>query len=274
MRNHIYQIAYECQQYANNNINIQRNKIQQSNNRVQLTFTDYDVLGDIKQYEILLLKLCNSIEGKYPSIWQILKTHIDKYDTDRIIHFSAIRAIVDCIVSLEERVIESKKLFISHSSKDEKVVKEFIEKILMLGCGFKRADIFCTLDHTTIRTGDDFRNEIIENMKSCDYILCFISNNYRNSEICQNEMGAAWTFNDKRVLPFKFPSLQFSEIGFLNVVKQGADIMDRSKLDELYEELCEFYGIQTDWKNFNDQKENFINFVNKNLNNDRLSDNI
>lgn len=58
-----------------------------------------------------------------------------------------------------------KKIFISHSSKDEVIINSFIEKILMLGCGFRRTDIFCTLDHTVIRTGDDFRNEIIGNMK-------------------------------------------------------------------------------------------------------------
>lgn len=263
MKNNIYKLACECQYFANNHIEIKRNIIQYSN----VIYTDYDVLGNIKQYEVLLKKLCDSIEKKYPQIFWLLKSHIDNYDNGQIIHFSSIQAIVDCIVSLEENTTERKKIFISHSSDDKEVIKEFIEKILMLGCGLKRTDIFCTLDHTTIRTGDDFREVIIEKMKSCDYIICFISNNYRGSEVCQNEMGAAWAFNDKRVLPFKFPNLQFSEIGFLNVVKQGADIMDRSKLDELYEELSEFYGIPTDWKNFNDQKEDFINFVNKNKNN-------
>jgi hypothetical protein len=150
------------------------------------------------------------------------------------------------------------KIFISHSSEDEVIIKGFIEKILRVGCGFKRSDIFCTLDHTVIRTGDDFRNEIIDNMKNCDYIICFISDNYRKSEVCQNELGAAWTFNDKRVLPFKFPGVSFNEIGFLNVVKQAADITDKSKLDELYDELCKYYDLQSDWRNFNEQKDSFV----------------
>ena len=153
------------------------------------------------------------------------------------------------------------KIFISHSSDDEIIIKSFIEKILMLGCGFKRSDIFCTLDHTAIRTGDDFRNEIVENMKNCDYILCFISDNYQKSEICQNELGAAWTFNEKRVLPFKFPYISFKEIGFLNVVKQAADITDKSKIDELYDELCNYYDLQLDWRNFNEQKDSFVKLV-------------
>lgn len=153
------------------------------------------------------------------------------------------------------------KFFISHSSDDEVIVNGFIEKILKLGCGFKRKEIFCTLDHTAIRTGDDFRNEIVENMKKCDYILCFISDNYRQSEVCQNELGAAWTFGDKRILPFKFPNVSFKEIGFLNVVKQAADITDKSKIDELYDELCNYYDLQLDWRNFNEQKDTFVKLV-------------
>lgn len=93
--------------------------------------------------------------------------------------------------------------------------------------------------------------------------MCFISNNYKQSEVCQNEMGAAWVFNDKRVLPFKFPDIKFNEIGFLNKVKQSADITDGTKLDELYEELCDNYNLQQDWKNFNRRKEEFIKLVNE-----------
>ena len=157
------------------------------------------------------------------------------------------------------------KIFISHSSDDETIVNAFIKDILIVGCGFRRTEIFCTLDHTVIRTGDDFRNEIIENMKRCDYILCMISDNYRKSEVCQNELGAAWAMTGKRVLPFKFPNINFKEIGFLNVVKQTADLTDKSKLDELYDELCRFYDLPQDWRNFNQQKDDFIKMVNENL---------
>ncbi len=204
--------------------------------------------------------------SQYPYGPTIINDYINAYS------FGDIRTIIkilDVLYPLEEH--NTYKLFISHSSEDESIINCFIEKVLMLGCGFKRTDIFCTLDHTVIRTGDDFRNEIIENMKSCDYILCMISNDYRKSEVCQNEMGAAWTFNDKRILPFKFPNISFSEVGFLNVVKQAADITDKAKLDELYDELCKYYDLQPDWRNFNKQKDDFVDMVNsKQINNIEL----
>lgn len=254
MNKNIYKLAIECKEFDEHEIKIAKSVIPYKN----LIISDYTIQGNIKNFEQKLLCLRDAIKDKYPSICIQMQEHIDKYDKDTIVHQSALEAIVRCIVSLEEPIVGSKKLFISHSSEDEVIINGFIEKILIIGCGFKRSDIFCTLDHTSIRTGNDFRNDIIKNMKGCDYILCMISDNYRKSEVCQNEMGAAWAMEGKRVLPFKFPNIEFKEIGFLNVVKQAADITDKSKLDELYEELCKRYDLELDWKNYNKQKEAFV----------------
>lgn len=215
------------------------------------------------------------IEVEHPSIAETLENAISKISYIQPNVFTPGRGFVNAFSYGDMRTtikfidylypvqIEKKerKIFVSHSSQDEDIVNAFVEKILMLGCGFKTTDIFCTLDHTAIRTGKDFRNDIIQNMKTCDFIICMISENYRKSEVCQNEMGAAWALDSKRVLPLKFPNLEFSEIGFLNVVKQAADITDKPKLDELYEELCDYYSMHPDWVNFNRHKESFFNFV-------------
>jgi len=227
----------------------------------------YCVTGANKDYEKLLLSLCDAIIDKYPYIAAKLKEHVSQYDQLPVFHQSAINVLVNYVIDMENASDSDRKIFISHSSEDKTIVNGFIKDILMLGCGLRRNEIFCTLDHTVIRTGDDFRNEIIENMKKCDYIICMISDNYKNSEVCQNELGAAWTMTGKRVLPFKFPNINFREIGFLNVVKQAADLTDKSKLDELYDELCHFYDLQQDWRNFNQQKEDFINVVKENVQN-------
>ena len=173
--------------------------------------------------------------------------------------------ILDSLIEESKPKQDSRKIFISHASADEIIVNAFVKEILLLGCHFTPQEIFCTLDHTAIRTGEDFRDIIVDNMKNCDYVICFISENYKKSEVCQNEMGAAWTLEDKRVLPFKFPNIKFSEIGFLNVVKQAADITDSSKLDELYVELCEHYDVQQDLIHFNRRKADFMKVVNENI---------
>lgn len=188
-----------------------------------------------------------------------------------VINLYSLRDIMTTINILDSLIEESKpnqnsrKIFISHASADETIVNAFVKEILLLGCHFTPQEIFCTLDHTAIRTGEDFRNVIVENMKACDYVICLISDSYKQSEVCQNEMGAAWTLEDKRVLPFKFPNVNFSEIGFLNVVKQAADITDSSKLDELFVELCERYDVQQDLIHFNRRKADFMKVVNENI---------
>ena len=178
--------------------------------------------------------------------------------------FGAIRSILDLLFAKNQNN-SSCKFFISHSSEDRAIVDGFIKNILMLGCGFRKSDIFCTLDPTSIRTGDDFREKIVENMKACDYILLFVSKNYNSSDVCKNEMGAAWALSSKRTLPFVLPDIKFEQMGFLNVVKQGASLLVGAKLDEFYKEICEFYNIEMDWISFNKTKEDFIDIVKTNL---------
>ena len=85
-----------------------------------------------------------------------------------------------------------KKIFVSHSSKDEKIVKMFVEDILDLGLSVKTSEIFCTTtDGTKIESGEDWRNAIKDNLQSSKVTILIITPNYKESEICQNEMGAA-----------------------------------------------------------------------------------
>lgn len=156
-----------------------------------------------------------------------------------------------------------RKIFISHSSKDEKIIQPFIKEILIAGCGLRVNQIFCTLDRSVIKTGEDFRKEIVRNMKECDFILLMISNNYKESEVCLNEMGAAWALDSKTILPFILPDCRFEDMGFLYGVKQGAMVTDKTKLDEFYKDICETYDIEQDWIHFNQRSNDFISTVQK-----------
>jgi len=239
-----------------------RQLVELSNQIFPIIKDDHPTIADILLNATLTIVNRQSIPiGPYGQI--VYKDFINAYS------FGDLRTAIKVIDSLYSNKSLSarvnRKVFISHASDDASIVKAFIKEILMLGCRFSTQDIFCTLDHTAIRTGDDFRDIIVDNMKNCDYVICFISENYKKSEVCQNEMGAAWTLEDKRVLPFKFPNIKFSEIGFLNVVKQAADITDSSKLDELYVELCEHYDVQQDLIHFNRRKADFMKVVNENI---------
>ena len=268
MENKIHQQAVLCKEHADKRI--ESCHIKNVSTGTERNF----VQGDVKGYESLLIGLRETIKDKYPLIERQLSEVMDKYDSNPYRYQGIIESIVKIIISLElqtkiadgkvkNATIEARKFFISHSSEDKAIVNGFVKEILKVGCGFKDSDIFCTLDPTVIRTGDDFRIKIVENLRECDFILLFISENYRQSEICQNEMGAAWALDNKRVLPFILPNTTFNDMGFLNEVKQGASITDKRKLDEFYSEICEYYGISSDWPSFNKAKEDFIEIINQ-----------
>ena len=177
MKEDIYSIACQCQTIIKTQVRITRNKIPYSH--LNLIFTDYDINGDIKLLETNLLALVENIKVKYPTISQLLQKHIDQYDNDKIIHLSAIEAIVDCIVSLEKKDVNSKRIFISHSSKNKDIIEKFVDYILQLGIGIKAEDIFCTsIEEMGVKNGEDIRKHIQTNIQNVDYAFLIISKKY------------------------------------------------------------------------------------------------
>lgn len=156
-----------------------------------------------------------------------------------------------------------KKIFISHSTLDKDVIDTFIDKILVLGMNLEIKDIACTSrEDTGVKSGEDIRDFIKENITNCDYVLFMISDNYKNSEICLNEMGAAWATN-KNVKPIIFPNIGFNSIGWLYNIKRGIMLDDSAALDSLYEEISEICEIKSRTSTWNKQKTEFLDFLNK-----------
>ena len=252
--NNIYAIAKECQNYIDQNIYFHRNRIHHG----RIVFTDYDILGDIKQLEKLLNDLYCMISEKYPVIATSLKRSMDSYNNDRIIHISAITAIVDCICAIEQP-LNGKRIFISHSSKDVQIVSNFVDHILCLGIGINRNDIFCTsIEDIAIRNGEDIRKHIQDNIRCADYSFLLISNNYKKSEICLNEMGAVWAY-DSNVKLYLLPDTNFDSIGWLCDTRKANKITDTVALDLLYKEMQEYYSLPDNFRNWSQQREMFIN---------------
>lgn len=154
------------------------------------------------------------------------------------------------------------KVFISHSSRDKVLIDYFVEKILILGCGINEKEIFCSsIEGLGIKTGLDFREHIKSTLQKSDYSFLFISENYKKSDICLNEMGASWVQENIEVKPFIFPNIGFDSIGTLYSVKQVARLDKKSDLDELFDELRNKYGINRKISRWNKNKEDFLKFL-------------
>ncbi|MCF6271113.1 MAG: TIR domain-containing protein, partial [Melioribacteraceae bacterium] len=125
------------------------------------------------------------------------------------------------------------KIFLSHASKDGEIVKYFIDDILTGGLSVRINDIFCTTtDGTKIESGEDWRNSIREELKNAAITILIITSNYKESEICLNEMGAAWVTSGK-VIPLIVEPIKYSSVGIIQEPKQIEKLLDEKSLDRL-----------------------------------------
>ena len=175
--------------------------------------------------------------------------------------FGDLRTSITILNSLYQVHINGKRVFISHSSKDFNIVRDFTNHILMLGVGIKADDIFCTsIENLNIQNGEDIRRHINDNIRGADYLLLLLSDNYKKSEICQNEMGAVW-LNNSRVRYYLLPGYTFDKIGWLAEPNQAEMLNNAVALDNLRNELVDYFDIDKTpiWSS---QREEFLSMVN------------
>ena len=134
----------------------------------------------------------------------------------------------------------SKRIFISHSSIDKEIVNDFVNIILQNGLGINPVkDVYCTsVEGLKIRSGEDFRNNIKQNIISTGIVILIISENYKKSEMCLNEMGACWVLG-KRVIPIILPPLNYSTVGVITEPLQCLNLLANSGINQLCDELIE-----------------------------------
>ena len=256
MKNSIYQLALSCKSISDEKMGTDRNIIPFRD----VVFTDYTVKGPVDEYMEAIGELLPPLTDKYPAIGYELRLHKDKYKDEKIVHFTAMKTIVDCVLALEKDC-RSKRIFISHSSKDKDVLETVTDFILQLGIGLSHDDIFCTsIEEMGIKNGEDIRNHIRENVQSVDFSFLMISKNYKQSEICLNEMGAVWA-TDNRVRYYLLPDVDFNEIGWLCDAKKADKLADSVVLDALEEELTGFYGLPHKGGIWSRQRQNFLDYL-------------
>lgn len=92
------------------------------------------------------------------------------------------------------------KIFISYSHKDETSVKKFINHILPL----KHNGILQEWYDRKIETGEEFQDDIDNNLENADIICLIISDNFLSSKACLEEKDNALKFKEQkgiRVIP-------------------------------------------------------------------------
>ena len=133
--------------------------------------------------------------------------------------------------------VQTVKVFISHSSADKPVVDSFVDNILVMGLGLSKNEIAYTSNEVYgVAPGDDISRYIKENIEAAEIVLMMISDNYKQSEVCLNEMGAAWAL-DKPFVSVLLPNTGYDKIGWLTNLQKAIRINHKDQIISLCQKI-------------------------------------
>lgn len=155
------------------------------------------------------------------------------------------------------------RIFISHSSKDNAEVREFIN-LLVLGMNIPKEEIFSVSLCENLPTGKMFSEKIKSAMISAEKIICFITPNYLQSRFCIAELGAAW-IQEQKIIPILFSPIKYKDMD--NTPLLGRQMRYGDKKEDLIIMHDEFISngiIKTvNTKEFNHYLDIYINSLKK-----------
>lgn len=145
------------------------------------------------------------------------------------------------VTNNNQQVIKN-KIFISHAYLDKNYIQPFVNKILKTGLEIPSNRIFCSsLPGNDIKAGESIPQKLKEEFNNSSLVLLFISQNYKNSEACLGEQGAAClNGNHTPVIPILLQNVDIKDLGIFNSDKLALKISsfeDIIKLAEDYKSI-------------------------------------
>lgn len=226
------------------------------------SFVDFDVEAERADIEYILREFHVALRKENHAVALVLDELLRDYNRAEAAQILAsIKTLLKTEIALTQGGTANKRIFISHSSKDKAIVGAFVDQVLQLGVGLRNEDVFCiSIEDMTMKNGEDIRDHIHKNIRTADYSLLFISDNYKSSQICLNEMGAVWA-TDNEVRYCLLPNTTFESIGWLCSPQKADMITDRTFLDALSEELTSRYSLNKDSLCWSRHREAFVGMV-------------
>lgn len=169
-------------------------------------------------------RLMHYFDQQYP-IFKILIKKIESGEaTDNKSHISK---------SMSKKTVQVKTVFISHAVNDKEIANAFVDLLILGALSVPIDQVFCiSTDGTKIKSGSDWRNSIRDSLTSAKIIILIITPNYKESEFCLCEMGAAWITN-AQVLPLIVEPINYKTVGVIQEPNQIERLLDEGSLDRI-----------------------------------------
>ncbi len=162
-------------------------------------------------------------------------------------------------VPTNEKTDTGYKIFISHSSKDFDICTPFVELLEDLGIP-EESILYTSLPRFGIPGDVDIYEYLRSKINDNFYMFYMLSDNYYQSPVCLNEMGAAWVAqNDYST--FILPNLSVGIKGVVDSKRKAWDITKAVELNNLKEKLVNDFNLTISLNKWEDKKNNFLDKV-------------
>lgn len=153
------------------------------------------------------------------------------------------------------------KIFISHSSKDKDICTPFVELLEELGIPEKNI-LYSSNPRLGIPGDEDIFNYLRNKIDEKYYMFYMLSDNYYESVICLNEMGAAWVSQNEFSI-FLLPNLSKGIKGVVDSSKKGWDITNSVELNDLKNKLLDMFNLEISENKWDQKKNNYLAHIKK-----------
>ena len=131
-----------------------------------------------------------------------------------------------------------KKIFVSHSYRDKDIAIKIVEKLLVKIFAInKQSEVFFTSKRETgIESSINWRNHIKTNLQDCDIFIALLTTNFKESEMCLAEIGAAWVLN-KKIYPIIIPPIKYENFSPVIAELQADALLNREDVESFINSL-------------------------------------
>jgi len=135
-----------------------------------------------------------------------------------------------------------KRIFVSHASQDAALVDEFVDTLIVEGCGLGRDDIFySSRPEMGIESGVELMARLRSVVAQARLVIAVVTPAYPTLPVCAAELGAAWGRDTAReFFPVMVPGMSRADLRGTVLEGMMIEALDKSAtLDELHDRVCE-----------------------------------
>jgi hypothetical protein len=168
---------------------------------------------------------------------------------------------IDLFISNTLKNTPVKKLFVSHSSMDDKLIEPLITLINLIGLNHDKI-FYCSIPGYGLAPGENIFDGLKRELSNEVFALFMLSKNFYSSPICMCEMGAVWIKSHKQI-QILIPPMEFKEIDGVFPNHIGFKLNNKSDLNALKDEIENYFDLPkmnaTRWEEKRDEYLTKIN---------------